>query len=122
MLLRRADPATTEPLTLDGTQGVRMQIMVGRGDGAPTFAMRHFAVDPGGYTRRHQHNYEHEVIILEGTARVEYDGAFHDVRTGDVLFIEPNRLHQFVNTGAATLRFVCLVPVSFDCGKPTPGA
>ncbi|MFO0874424.1 MAG: cupin domain-containing protein [Phycisphaerales bacterium] len=122
MLVRTVNPATTQPLDLDGTRGVRMQVMVGRADGAPSFAMRHFAVEPGGFTPRHRHDYEHEVVILEGAARVEHDGAFHDVKAGDVLLIEPNRLHQFVNSGDGTLRFLCMVPTTFDCGKPTPGS
>lgn len=122
MLVRPLDPRTTQPLALEGTRGVRMQVVVGRADGAPNFSMRHFAVEPGGFTPRHQHDYEHEVVILEGAARVEYDGAFHDVKQGDVLLIQPNRMHQFVNRGEETLRFLCLVPATFDCGKPTPGS
>jgi len=122
VLIRRADPELTAPLAMDGVKGVRMQVMVGRSDGAPNFALRHFWVEPGGHTLRHQHDYEHEVFIVEGSAEVEYDGARHRVQAGDVLFVEPNRMHQFVNDGAAPLRFLCLVPVSFDCGKPTPGS
>lgn len=122
MLIRRADPESTAPLAMDGVKGVRMQVMVGRGDGAPNFALRHFCVEPGGHTPRHQHDYEHEVFIVEGSAQVEYDGAKHQVEAGDVLFVEPNRIHQFVNDGSSPLRFLCLVPVSFDCGKPTPGS
>jgi len=122
MLVRRADPSTTAPLSVEGADGVRMQIMVGRADGAANFSMRHFAVEPGGHTPRHAHDYEHQVMILEGTARVEYDGEFHEVAEGDVLYIEPNRTHQFVNHGDGTLRFLCLVPVTFDCDKPVPGS
>lgn len=99
-----------------------MEIMVGREHGAPTFALRHFVVESGGHTCRHSHNYEHQVVILQGQARVEYDGSFHHVREGDILYVEPNRTHQFVNVGDEALRFLCLVPVTHDCGKPTPGS
>jgi quercetin dioxygenase-like cupin family protein len=84
--------------------------------------MRHYTVAPGGNTPRHQHDYEHEVIITGGQARVEYDGEFHSCNAGDILMINPNRMHQFVNDGKEDLTFICLVPVSFDCGKPTPGS
>ena len=110
------------PMQMDGVKGVSMRMMVGRDDGAPNFSMRHFTVEPGGHTPRHQHNYEHEVVVVEGRARVEYDGDFHEVRAGDILFVEPNRMHQFVNTGDAPLQFICLVPVADDCGQPTPGS
>ena len=99
-----------------------MQVMVGRADGAPNFALRHFCVASGGHTPRHQHDYEHEVYVVEGEAKVESDGTFHRVRAGDVLFVPPNRVHQFVNDGTVPFRFLCLVPVTFDCGKPTPGS
>ncbi len=122
MLKRRIEEI--EPFTPDmpDIKGVSMRMLIGRKDGAPNFAMRHYTVSPGGHTPRHQHNYEHEVIITGGSARVEFDGEFHACRAGDTLMIDPNKLHQFVNDGDSDLTFICLVPVSFDCGKPTPGS
>jgi quercetin dioxygenase-like cupin family protein len=122
MLIRRADEMPGQAMQMEGVQGVQMRLMVGRADGAPNFAMRHFTVEPGGHTPRHSHDYEHEVFVVEGAAQVEYDGAKHEIKAGDVLFVKPNVVHQFVNTGAATFKFLCLVPVTFDCGKPTPGS
>lgn len=122
MLIRRAESTEATSLTMDGIRDVTMRLMVGRKDGAPTFAMRHFTVGPGGHTPRHQHNYEHEIFIIAGRGRAEYDGAFHEIAAGDVLFVEPNRMHQFVNTDAEPLQFLCFVPVTFDCGQPTPGS
>jgi quercetin dioxygenase-like cupin family protein len=122
MFVRRADEMPGTPMQMEGVKGVQMRLMVGRADGAPNFAMRHFTVEPGGHTPHHRHNYEHEVFILEGQGRAEHDGEFRDIRAGDVLMIEPNKLHQFVNTGSAPMKFLCLVPVTFDCGQPTPGS
>ena len=122
MLVRNADPVNTTPVEMEGVKDVTMQIMVGRDDGAPTFAMRHFVVQPGGNTPLHQHDYEHEVYIIEGDAQVECDGRKQAVSAGDVLYIEANTLHQFCNKAEVPLRFLCLVPVTFDCGKPVPGS
>ena len=126
MLIRRAEQMTGQPVEMDGVKGVSMRLMVGRADGAPTFSMRHFTVEPGGHTPRHSHNYEHEVYVVDGAGRVEHDGELQDIRAGDVLYVEPNVVHQFVNTSAEPLRFLCLVPTSFDCGQdgrhPTPGS
>ena len=125
MLIRRADEMEGRPMAMEGVQDVSMRLMVSRADGAPNFAMRHFTVEPGGHTPRHAHNYEHEVYIVEGSGRAEQEGTYHDIRSGDVLFIEANTVHQFVNSGSAPLRFLCLVPVQFDCGEgmaPTPGS
>jgi quercetin dioxygenase-like cupin family protein len=115
-----------QPVAMDGVKDVTMRLMVGRDDGAPTFSMRHFTVEPGGHTPRHEHNYEHEVYVVEGSGRTEYAGEMHDIRAGDVLFVEPNTVHQFVNTGTTPLKFLCLVPARYDCGggrlEPTPGS
>lgn len=107
---------------MDGVSGVRMEVLVGRADGAPTFSMRHFVVEPGGHTPHHAHNYEHEVVILEGEAEVQHGAEVHRVSAGSALLIEANQMHQFRNTGRDPLRFLCFVPVTFDCGKPVPGS
>lgn len=107
---------------MDGVKGVAMRLMIGRADGALNFALRHFTVEPGGHTPRHSHNYEHEVVVLEGRGRVEHDGSFTEVSAGDILFVEPNSTHQFVNAGEDAFTFLCLVPVTHDCGTPTPGS
>jgi len=122
MHVRTIDPAKAKPISMEGADRVRMEILCGRADGAPNFALRHFVVEPGGHTPRHAHDYEHEVVILEGEAEVEHGDETRRVGAGSVLMIEPNRTHQFRNVGATPMRFLCLVPVTFDCGKPTPGS
>jgi quercetin dioxygenase-like cupin family protein len=122
MLVRSLDPARTKPVAMDGVKDVRMEILVGRGDGAPNFSMRHFVVEPCGHTPHHAHDYEHEVVILEGEAEVTHGDEKRKIGAGSALYIEANRMHQFRNVGASPLRFICMVPVSFDCGKPTPGS
>ena len=122
MLVRRAEEMDGKPMEMEGAEGVTMRLMVGRDDGAPNFAMRHFTVASGGHSPRHSHDYEHEVYVVEGRGRVEADGEHRDLRAGDVVFVRPNTTHQFVNTGSEPFTFLCLVPVTFDCGTPTPGS
>jgi quercetin dioxygenase-like cupin family protein len=126
MLIRTAEQTEGRPMAMEGVKDVTMRMMVGRDDGAPNFSLRHFTIEPGGHTPRHSHNYEHENYIIEGRGRVEYDGAFHDVAAGDFLFVGPNKVHQYVNTGDVPLKMICLVPTQFDAGdgclKPTPGS
>jgi quercetin dioxygenase-like cupin family protein len=122
MLVRHADEMEGTPVEMEGADRVDMRLMVGRADGAPNFALRHFTVAPGGHSPRHSHDYEHEVYVVEGAGRIEQDGERHDLKPGDVVFVKPNALHQFVNTGDGPFKFLCVVPVSFDCGKPTPGS
>ncbi len=122
MLIRNAQEVQGKPVEMDGASAVTMRMMVGRADGAPNFAMRHFTVAPGGHTPRHSHDYEHEIYVVEGAGRVEQDGEFRDLRAGDVVYVKANATHQFVNPGPAQFKFLCMVPVTFDCGRPTPGS
>ncbi|MFA7238211.1 MAG: cupin domain-containing protein [Phycisphaeraceae bacterium] len=127
--MRIINPAQIEPqpMQLDGAAGVNFRLLVGRDHGAPTFAMRHFTVAPGGHTPPHRHNYEHEVMILAGKAIVRAGETLREVKPGDVIFMPANEQHQFKNPSTTDpLVFICMVPVTFDCGngscQPTPGS
>ncbi|MFG0251870.1 MAG: cupin domain-containing protein [Phycisphaerales bacterium JB038] len=122
MLIRRPEETPATPVDMEGVKNVDMRLMIGRADNAPNFAMRHFTVGPGGHSPRHQHDYEHEVYILAGEGKLEYNDTFHPLKAGDVVYVEPNAMHQFTNTGDTDFQFFCFVPISFDCGKPTPGS
>jgi len=49
-----------------GLKDIRVRWLISKKDGAENFAMRLFEIQPGGYSPLHQHNWEHEVFILEG--------------------------------------------------------
>lgn len=122
MEIRPTDPINTSPVEMEGAENVTMQVMVGRQDNAPNFSLRHFVVQPGGHTPRHHHNYEHENFIIEGSGTVECAGETYPVKPGDTFLIPANAVHQFRNETDAPLRFLCLVPTTFDNGQPTPGS
>ncbi|MFW5798956.1 MAG: cupin domain-containing protein [Planctomycetota bacterium] len=88
----------------------RIRWLITEDDGAETFVMRHFEVDPGGHTPRHDHAWEHEVYILKGKGVVVQDEFEKPVGPGDALFVPGGQVHQFRNTGAETLEFLCLIP------------
>ncbi|MDP7069910.1 MAG: cupin domain-containing protein [Phycisphaerales bacterium] len=96
--------------------------MVGRNDGAPSFAIRHFIVEPGGHTPRHNHPYEHEVYIVSGTLAVACGESFEQVSAGDVLLVPSGAVHQFTNQSDTPARFLCAVPLESDCGRDVPGS
>lgn len=97
-------------VTMEGSHGCKVRWLVGEKDGAPTFAMREFEVEPGGYTPRHFHPYEHEVFVLEGQGVVLEDDVPHPLRPGVVVLVKPDEVHQFRNTGSTLLKFLCLIP------------
>ena len=81
-------------------------------DGAPVYALRMVEILPGGNSPRHQHPYEHENFIVEGTGKVLISGEWHELKQGDVVFVPPDVEHQYVNSGDTTFKFLCGIPVA----------
>ncbi|MCD6469690.1 cupin domain-containing protein [Candidatus Bathyarchaeota archaeon] len=91
-------------------RGLKVRWLITKEMGAENFAMRLFEMEPGGYSPLHKHPWEHEVFILEGEGTVLGGREKRKFKTGDVIFIPPNELHQFKNTGEKTVKFLCLIP------------
>lgn len=121
MLIRNIDETPLTPAAMPGVQGVTMAVMVGREHGAPNFSLRQFKVEAGGHSPRHSHDYEHEVFVVGGGGTVLLEGRENPIRSGDVVYVPADQEHQF-RAGPEGLRFLCLVPVSRNCGDPTPGS
>ena len=99
------------PVKEEGAEGVKIKWLLDKSVGAPTFAMRHFTVQPGGHTPLHKHDWEHEVYVLEGEGFVRSEDQEYSIRPGDAIFVPPNQLHQFRSSGSSHLRFLCMVPL-----------
>lgn len=98
------------PVQMEGSQGCRIRCLIGEADGAPSFTMRQFEVAPGGFTPKHTHAYEHEVFVLEGTGMALDGDKESPIGAGAVIYVPPQQLHQFRNTGSGPLKFLCLIP------------
>jgi len=98
------------PVEMEGAVGCRIRCLIGPEDAAPSFSMRQFEVAPGGYTPHHTHAFEHEVFVIEGNGVVLEGEKEHALAPGTVIFVPPDQLHQFRNTGAGPLKFLCLIP------------
>ncbi len=60
-------------------------------DGAPVYALRMVEIEPGGHSPHHLHGYEHENFVVEGRGRVFMNGAWHDLKAGDVVYVPAGR-------------------------------
>jgi quercetin dioxygenase-like cupin family protein len=97
---------------LEGAKNVEIRWLISKEDGAQNFAMRMFELQPGGHTPLHVHAHEHEVFVIEGDGILVYEGKEHKFNTEYVIFVPPNKEHQFRNTGNSTLRMLCIIPAS----------
>ncbi len=105
------DKVVGRPVSEEGAQGVWIQVLINEEQGAPTFAMRHFTVQPGGFTPFHSHEWEHEVYILEGSGELVGEQGSIPFEEGCAVFVPPGEVHQFRNTGSKPMRFLCMIPL-----------
>jgi quercetin dioxygenase-like cupin family protein len=101
-----------DPVSENGAVNIKVRWLITKDIGAPNFAMRLFEVAKGGYSPLHTHPWEHEVFILEGQGVVTGGKKATPFKPNDVVYVPPDERHQFKNTGAKTLKFLCLVPHS----------
>jgi len=111
MRIVRASEVEAKPVTEAGATGATVRWLLSRPEGAPSFAMRMFELEPGGSTPLHTHDWEHQVFILAGQAEVVTASDAVPVAAGNAVLVLPNERHQFRNTAGATARFLCMIPL-----------
>ena len=94
----------------EDAEGVKIRWLIDEEAGGTNFCMRQFEIAPGGYTPHHEHAWEHEVFILDGTGEILSGDTPHGFRPGDVILVPGGEKHQFRNTGETPISLLCLVP------------
>lgn len=90
-------------------QGVSVRWLVGPAEGAASFAIRYFEIEPGGWTSLEQHAHDHGVFVLRGRGQILLDQTEHQVAEGDVIYISPHKVHQLSNVGEEPFGFLCVI-------------
>ena len=72
--------------TEEGVKDVKLRWLISKNDGANNFAMRLFEVKAGGYTPLHQHDWEHEVFVIEGNGIIKDKKCEKSIKKGEILF------------------------------------
>lgn len=89
--------------------GTTRQVLVGPDEG-PNFALRKFAMEPGGGMPLHTNRVEHEQYVLRGRARVVIGEEVVEVKKDDVVFIPGGVPHSYETLGEEPFEFLCVVP------------
>ncbi|MCK4303527.1 MAG: cupin domain-containing protein [Candidatus Eisenbacteria sp.] len=114
MKIVRLEDCRKRPVEMEGVKGAFKQVPLGKADGAPTFSVRVFTVEPGGHTPQHAHPFEHVNYVLEGSGElVSKDGA-KTIREGDFVLVDPDEPHQYKNHSDVPLVFMCIVPRHYE--------
>ena len=115
MLIKKIKDVPSTAVEMKGAENVKVQVLFGPKDGAPTFAMRIFELGGGGHTPFHKHPFEHEVMVLLGELAIVTEKGEIPITVGDVILIEPGEKHQFRNlSDTEPAKMQCLVPVEYQ--------
>jgi quercetin dioxygenase-like cupin family protein len=97
---------------IQAAPGVTMRVVAGPAEGAPTFVMRVFEIQPGSATPFHTHPWEHEIFVLSGKGVARSGGGKETaLAEGDTALVLPNEQHSFLNGGKDIFRMICCVPL-----------
>ncbi len=101
-----------QPVEFNGAYipGVTIRWLIKKEDGAERFAMRYFELEKGAVIPEHQHEWEHEIFILQGKVLITEGSEEHTVEKGTAVFIRPNLPHSYKNTGDEKVLMLCLIP------------
>ena len=91
--------------------GVRMHIVAGTAEKAPTFVMRVFEIEPGSNTPHHIHPWEHEMFVVKGRGMLKTGSTEKPLKEDDAVVVLPGEPHGVFNTGKDILTMICVVPL-----------
>ena len=104
------ETASVEPQQVQ--PGTRIRWLITEKEGAPNFAMRVIEIDPGVVFKPHEHPYEHEIYVLEGSGMLTNpEGDVDELSPNKFVLVPPDEVHGYRNTGDATLKFICVIPL-----------
>lgn len=114
MKITRLEHSPAAPVTMEGVRGAAKQVPIGKADGAPTFSVRVFTLEPGGHTPHHSHRAEHVNYVLRGQGEILTDEGPRPIAQGDYVLIRPEERHQYRNPSREPLVFMCMVPSDYE--------
>ncbi len=96
---------------INAAPGVTRRVVAGPAEGAPTFVMRVFEIEPGCATPHHAHTWEHEIFVVKGQGTLKSGNLERPLVEGDTVMVLPGEPHSILNTGKGLLTVICVVPL-----------
>ncbi len=107
MKVNHYEAVPQKPVDMEGiAPGCTVRQLLGQAEGTPTFAMRQFEVAAGA-TRPVTATITNTKFSCSSNGEVFENNTPHKLSAGDVVLVKPNEVHQFRNTGAQPMKFLC---------------
>ena len=110
MKISNYDEVVANPLMLPGAKDAKVRLLIGPEDNPPNFVMLAIELAPGGNTPEHHHEWEEEIFVKSGEGKIKLKDDEKHLRAGDVLLLDPDESHQFINTRSEPMEFICVIP------------
>jgi mannose-6-phosphate isomerase-like protein (cupin superfamily) len=95
----------------EGSHNVRMRQLIGHEDGARKTSMHELIVGKGGYSAKHKHAWDHQLVVTKGRGVALVDRKRIPLQPGVVLLVQASEEHQFLQSGKVPLVFVTVTPI-----------
>jgi len=95
----------------EGSHKVKMRQLLSREDGARKTAMHELIIGRGGYSAKHRHEWDHQLVVTEGRGVAIVGDRKLALRAGIVLLVQSDEEHQFVQRGQEPLKFLAVTPI-----------
>ncbi|WP_368506505.1 cupin domain-containing protein [Caloramator sp. CAR-1] len=114
MIVSHIDDVKGIEINNDLVKNAVKKVLITPKEGWEGYVMRVFELSEGGFTPRHTHPWPHINYILEGEGILHVEGKDYEIKKGSFAYVPSNALHQFMNKGKETLKFICIVPEEGD--------
>jgi mannose-6-phosphate isomerase-like protein (cupin superfamily) len=95
----------------EGSHNVRMRQLIGREDGARKTSMHELIVGLDGYSAKHAHEWDHQLVVTSGHGLAVVNGKGIRLAPGVVLLVQSKEEHQFFQRGKRPLVFLTVTPI-----------
>jgi len=97
-------------VSMEGVKGTLKANVISKQEGWSEYTLRVFRIQSGGFTPRHQHDWEHVNYVIKGQGRMRIGDELFDLEEKDFAFVPPGTEHQFENPYNNDFEFICIVP------------
>jgi len=111
MIAGRFNERPEEQVTHYGSTETTIRWLINTDNGARTFAMRRFVIQPGGEIPLHSHEADHEMYILSGKGVAFTPEQEVEIEADMFLYVPPHEEHGYRNSGKSPLVFICIIPL-----------
>lgn len=90
--------------------GITIRRVISEVDGADSTVMDVFEIAPGGQSPYHSHPWDHQVFVVSGRGWCRGEAGRLEFGAGDVIYVKPDEMHSFGNSGPEAVKLVCVIP------------